>query len=404
MKTLYLCAALAVGEGIAALAPECAPLWPAFAALATLVTLWGYGLGLPGWRYAAMASAGAALFLFASVESENAFRASPWMRKARAREPAAELTPVKRELSRRIGLGLDHERGTADLNRAILLGERWRIPPRMKRVFVDSGTVHVFAISGLHVMVVAQILAVLALLLFLPARWAGTAALPFVWAYVIMIGAPPSAVRAALMASFYFAAPVFWRRPDSVRAWALAFLVMHIVNPRLIANVGSQLSFAVMLALVLVNRYMKAVDLVGEMSTEGAGNRTVVLLRRGAVKFLPTFAAWAIGVPIAACAFGRVTPGALIANLLLIAAAAYSVAAGTVGVLVSFVSERAAAHFNNLAALFTDAMVGISEAVSRLPFANFEIEGWTFVECAEWYALFALTLVLVWLCRRDRVF
>lgn len=377
-KWLFGCAALAAGEAVAARAPTCSELWPVAVAAAALTVLFGYGLDLPGWRYVALAFLGMALFFQASVASENAYRASPWMRGAKRRAKTVETGNwVRREFSRRVGIGLEHDRAVADLNRAILLGERGGLPWRTKKIFVDSGTMHVFAISGLHVMVVAKVLVTLLVACFVPLRWVGLAAIPLLWGYVAVIGFPPSAVRAALMATFYYSAPMFWRRPNAIMSWALTFGIVYVVTPRMIADVGCSLSFVVMLAIILAHRFAKGL---------GNGWRMNLWL---------TFAAWFAGVPIAAHVFGRFTPGGLLANIPLIASAGVTVASGIVGLLVSFVSETLAAHFNNLAALFTHAMVGLSAAVASLPGANFVIAEWSYLQCAAWYALVFLTAYLV---------
>lgn len=375
---LFGCAALAAGEAVAAQVPTWSAVWPIAAGAAALTALFGFGGEIPGWRYGALFLAGMALFFQTSVESEDAYRASPWMRGARRREKAVEdANPIRRDFSRRIGLGLEHDRAVAGLNRAILLGERAGLPWRTKRMFVDSGTMHVFAISGLHVMIVARVLMTILVFCFVPLRWAGLAAIPLLWGYVLVIGSPPSAVRAALMATFHCLAPVFWRRSNGIMSWALTFGIVYVVTPRMIADVGCSLSFVVMLAIILAHRFGKGL---------GNGWR---------MKLWLTFAAWSAGVPIAAHVFGRFTPGGLLANIPLIAAAGVTVVSGMIGLLVSFVSETFAAHFNNLAALFTHAMVGLSAAVASLPGANFVIAEWSYLQCAEWYALFFLAAYLI---------
>lgn len=382
VKWLCYVAMLALGEGVGFYLSRGAYVWPVAAMLALFIALMGYGYRLRGWTYLAVAVSALALALHASLAHEEELRRSPWLRD-RAPRPSASCAmmrplaeALRADLSARVGLGLDAARETAVLNRAILLGERSNIPKATKQIFIESGTIHVFAISGLHVMIVARLFMFLIALVFVPYRLQGVVALPLVWGYVLLIGASPSAVRAATMATFYLLAPILSRRPNGLVSWALAFLLAHLVNPLQIADVGSQLSFAVMLALILASRQ--------------AGG------------FFITFAAWAAGVPIAAMVFGRITPGGLIANLVLLVTAGYSVVAGAVGALVSYLSETLAIHFNNLSALFTDSMVVVSNVVARLPGANFEIEPWGFFECTLWYVAFALGLVLLSLIRARR--
>ncbi len=387
-RLLVACAALAAGEFAASRVPMLAEAWPVAACAALLAAAFGFALAVRGWPAVALALAGAALFLVSALARERACRGSPWLREARPRAVAARPCPamaaVREDFARRAALGIAHDPELVQLNRAILLGARASLSPRLKRTFVESGTIHVFAISGLHVMAVVRVLVLLLQLLFVPRRLVGAAAIPILWGYVALIGSPPSAVRAAAMATLTCLAPLFGRRPNGVVAWSLTFLAVYGVRPALIVDVGCGLSFAVMLAILV------ACDRLRDRP-EGWGKALAV-----------TTAAWAAGVPIAAHVFGRVTPGGLVANLALIPAAGVTVYAGAVGLLASFVSKPLAAHLNALSALFTKAMVVLSEGVSRLPGANVDVPRWPVLLCAEWYLVLALVLVLGSLAKRRK--
>ena len=388
-RLLLACAALAAGEFAASRALGFVEAWPAVVGLAALVALAGFAWSVRGWPLVAIALVGMAAFFLSSLESERSFRERPWMREARVRraEPAHQppaVAAVRRDFARRVALGIEEDAEVVSLNRAILLGERASLSPDLKRTFVESGTIHVFAISGLHVMGVARVLMFLLAFVWLPRRLVGVAAIPLLWGYVILIGAPPSAVRAAGMATLTCLAPLFRRRPDGVVAWSLTYLAVHLMRPSLVVDVGSALSFAVMLSILVV--------------CDALRDR-----REGWTKTLAvTVVAWAAGVPIAAHVFGRVTPGGILANLALLPAAGVTVCAGIVGIVASFASETLAAHLNALAALFTRAMVMLSDFVSRLPGANFEVPRWTVAVCAEWYAALALIWLLHALASRRR--
>ncbi len=385
-KLLVACAALAAGEFAASRVPMLSEAWPVVACGVLLAAVFGFALSVRGWPAVALALAGAALFFGASLAQARVCRGSPWLREARARPHAAPTRPawaaVRRDFARRAALGIAHDPELVRLNRAILLGARTSLSPRLRRTFVESGTIHVFAISGLHVMAVVRVLVFLLQALFVPRRLVGVAAVPLLWGYVALIGSPPSAVRAAAMASLGCLAPAFGRRPNGIVAWSLTFLGVYGSRPALIVDVGCGLSFAVMLAILVVCDRLRD-------RPEGWGKLLAV-----------TAAAWAAGVPIAAHVFGRVTPGGLLANLALIPAAGVTVYAGALGLLASFVSEPLAAHLNGLSALFTKAMVVLSEGVARLPGANVDVPNWSVLLCAEWYCALALVLALGGLAKR----
>lgn len=390
-KWLSVCAAFAFGEWTVSMVPNFSEAWPVAVLVAVLVALWGFGFALPGWWLVFAFVLGVAVFLRSSVSSELMYRDRPWMRKTayartvRCFKPSPLARAVRSDLSGRMGVGLGHSPQSADINRAIMLGERRRLHPDVRRVFVESGSVHVFAISGLHVMIVARIFSVLAAFFAVSLRFRPLVSVPLLWGYVWMVGMPPSAVRAAVMASIYFSAAFFWRKPNAVVSWSIAFLGIHVYAPALIGDIGCRLSFVVMLAIILAARLVKEASTVKQ-------------------HVFVTFAAWASGVPIVAAAFGAVTPGGLLTNFVLVPAAGVAVASGMAGIASSWISERVAAHFNNIAALVTGAMAGVSAAVASFPGANFEICGWGFVESVIWYAVLFCIPVLMRIVAGKRLF
>ena len=286
---------------------------------------------------------------------------------------------VRRDISRRMGIGLDGtEYGAyADVNRAMLLGERSRLPRDVHQAFVESGTLHMFAISGLHVAIVARILTLLLVFAFVPFRLIGLLAAPLLWFYVGITGAGPSAVRAGAMVTICMLAPLFNRRPDGISAWAATFVVFHVVSPESIMSVASALSFTVMLGILLFVEWSKA-------------------FRSRALEVVGfTVAAWAAGVPIVAHMFGTLTPGGVVANFILVPAAGCLVCAAIFGAAASFVSTALAAHLNHAAALLAKGMVGVSWSVAKIPLANITTAPWTFWDCAAWYLVIALSMWLV---------
>ena len=296
------------------------------------------------------------------------------------------LATIRSDLSHRMGLGLEHAPEIANLNRAILLGERNLISQREKELFVQSGTVHLFAISGLHVMLICQVIILALTLLCFPYRWIVLPLIPILSGYVLLTGASASAIRAASMAALYFLMVPFYRRPSAPIIWSLVFLALHLVAPFYLLDIGCQMSFIVVLALIYWGRLndFKEHPLLSYLGF--------------------TLTAWAAGVPIAAHYFGTFTPGGLIANIFLIPAASWSVTTSILGILTSFISSSLAAHFNNLAASITELMTILARLVSSIPGMHIELEPWPVWTCFAWYALFAALLygIHFYRVRRER--
>lgn len=110
-----------------------------------------------------------------------------------------------------------------------------------------AGLSHVVAVSGMHV---AFLVGFLQLILG-KSRKCSLLCLALVWIFVIMVGAPASAVRAGFMQSLLLLAPIFKRENDAITSLSFALAVILLANPFACGNIGLQLSFGAMAGIVL---------------------------------------------------------------------------------------------------------------------------------------------------------
>lgn len=148
----------------------------------------------------------------------------------------------------------------ADLAAAMALGRKDLLTPEQKERFGTAGVMHLFAISGLHVGVVAGLLFFMLRLLggwLLPTRVRTRRLIEFLtgvallWVYVGVTGFAPSAVRAWLMVGTFWSARVFRRRGAPLAALAFSALLVLIWEPRQLFSLGFQLSYAVVAGILL---------------------------------------------------------------------------------------------------------------------------------------------------------
>ena len=121
-----------------------------------------------------------------------------------------------------------------------LVGIRGKLPAQVEADLVDSGLVHVLAVSGLKVAIVAGILAAL---LRQAGRRAALLAIAGVFAYAVVGGASSAAVRSAVMGSLALVAQVIRRDTDPPRSLLLAASLMLGMNPELASDLSFQYSF-----------------------------------------------------------------------------------------------------------------------------------------------------------------
>ncbi|MDX1331782.1 MAG: ComEC/Rec2 family competence protein [Robiginitalea sp.] len=149
--------------------------------------------------------------------------------------------------------GLDEaELGIA---KALLLGDRTRVEPDLYASYRKAGALHLLAVSGLHVGILAAFLYALLRPLqnFRYGRQLrfllGTSLL---WGYALLCGFSPSVVRAVILFSFVSYALYVQRPGQTLHFLALAWIFMLVlINPAWLLQVGFQLSFAAVAALVV---------------------------------------------------------------------------------------------------------------------------------------------------------
>ncbi len=148
--------------------------------------------------------------------------------------------------------------GRAPMVEALVLARREGLDPGLRDAFGLSGTAHLLAISGFHVGVVAGLLLSILRLGGVRPRMAGVGAAGGSWLYVLAIGAPDAALRAALLLSLLAAARLRGRPPMSVGTLSSAFLLLLLWDPGALASVGFQLSFAGTFGLVALRAPLEA--------------------------------------------------------------------------------------------------------------------------------------------------
>lgn len=141
---------------------------------------------------------------------------------------------------------------------ALLLADRSRIDRDTRDAFALTGLMHLLAISGLHVLLVGMALYKLLKPMLNRLNWPwrtveitrAAVTLVLLGTYVVATGAPPSAVRALVMAALLIVGAATERAPNSLNALGVAACVLLLLRPTFLFDVGFQLSFAAVGAIV----------------------------------------------------------------------------------------------------------------------------------------------------------
>lgn len=204
------------------------------------------------------------------------------------------------------------------LAEALLLGTRADLPYEIRELVRETGTVHLLALSGLHVGLFAAAAYGLARLL-LGRGWPSSMfALSAMWAYVLLAGARTPTLRAGLMVSAFMAHNLLWgRKLDALSAWGLALFVVLLLMPESAYDMGAMMSFGAVLSLLVLGfkapkgggpiRYLVSGLAAGVVVTVGIA--PLVSSAYGEVKLLgPVFTVLSIPPMLLLMALGALSP------------------------------------------------------------------------------------------------
>src|SRR5207253_3696112 len=147
--------------------------------------------------------------------------------------------------------GLDDAPEVRSFLSGIVLGLRHETPEDIEEPFQQTGTLHLFAVAGLHVAIVATLLWMLATLARLSRKWATAVIIPLLFFYAAVTGLHVSSLRAATMASILIGGLFFERKVFLANSLAAAAFFILCWNTNELFSTGFQLSFAVVGAIVL---------------------------------------------------------------------------------------------------------------------------------------------------------
>lgn len=135
----------------------------------------------------------------------------------------------------------------------IILGNKQIFSEKIKNNLSITGTSHITAISGMNIVIISNIIMFILIGLGLWRKQAFYFSLVLIFLFILMVGAPASAVRAGIMGAILLYAQKIGRLSSAARIMVFAGTIMLIINPLLLRyDIGFQLSFLAVLGLIYI--------------------------------------------------------------------------------------------------------------------------------------------------------
>ena len=247
----------------------------------------------------------------------------------------------------------------------LILGEKASFSEDLRKSFIDTGTIHIVALSGYNITIVAEWF--MKLFSFLPIRFGIGAGILAILLFVLMTGGASTAIRAGIMATLALYARASGRNYDVARALLLAGVIMILINPFVLAyDVSFQLSFIATIALIFftpkIEQYFLWVPKHFKL-------RDIVSV---------TFAVYIFVLPFILYKMGNLSLVALPANVLILPFIPLTMILGFLTGLLGVINYFLSIPFGYVSYLLLHCELGVINFFSQIPFASLIIPDFPF--------------------------
>ncbi|MFA5927026.1 MAG: ComEC/Rec2 family competence protein [Patescibacteria group bacterium] len=278
----------------------------------------------------------------------------------------------------------------SSLASGILLGQKRSIPQVFRDDLAKTGLTHIVALSGFNVTIIVVALSEL-LLLWFGRKIVFLASGAVVLLFVVMTGAAPSIVRAAIFSLLIVFGRNIGRQPHQANLTLLAAVSMLLVNPFLLFyDIGFQLSFLAFTGLVYVSPVIKT------------------FFERGRLKRIPQFISAPLAdtlgaqvavLPIIAYNFGQISLIAPVANIAVLWVVPISMLFIALIIFFGLIWKPLGITFALLAYAPITYILKTVQLFSKVPFAAVEIGGGSIVIFGM--IVLALFVIVLYMLKRS---
>lgn len=301
---------------------------------------------------------------------------------------ASLIYPLRRSISHFLDSLIGGEE--SKFLRGLAIGDRSEISPEVKTSFINSGVMHILAVSGLHVGLITIIFLGLLNALRIPEKPKVILLCAFLIFYIFLTGSAPSVVRAVVMAIVVLGAKLFERKSDILNSLAFAALVVLMVDAQQLFMAGFQLSFAAVLSIALL--YPKFYSL--------EKNLPETLRQKSFVKAIFSLICVSLSaglgtLPFTSFYFGKIPVIGLLANLVIVPMSGIVLALGVTTIVVSFLWTSLASFYAEAARLSASVLLESVKFFGNLSFSYVDAH-FTLWQTLIYYALLVVVVNVGW--------
>jgi len=273
--------------------------------------------------------------------------------------------PVRRSVSERLERFIGGEE--AQFLKGLLIGERSDISADVKNAFINSGVLHIIAVSGLHVVVVVFIIFMLLRILRVGEKTRIIITCLFLFYYIFLTGAAASVARSVIMAALFMCAGLLERRSDIYNTLGFSAMLLVLFDAKQLFQPGFQLSFVAVFSLVYL--YPKVYGLKRYLPPRLRNSRIALPL----IAAVSVSVAAGIGtLPFTSLYFGKISVVSFLANVIVVPLSNVILALGMFMIGLSYIWSPLAGVYAECTSLLTWLLLRCVQFLGSVPFAYVE--------------------------------
>jgi competence protein ComEC len=270
-----------------------------------------------------------------------------------------------------------HNSQTAALLKGLLVGDRSEISDETKTNFINSGVVHVLAVSGLHVAYI------LLIFLFIFGRFniylRSVLTIVGIIVFIYLTGASASVVRASIMGIVLITAYLTNRSTNIYNSIALSAFIILIINPNDLFDPGFQLSYAAVISIVVFTPFFQK---------QIYNSRIKNLFIKKFFLFCAVSLAAQIGtIPFTLFYFRKLSLISIAGNIIIVPMIGIIISLGILTLVLGVFWFNAALIFASVNDLCTSFIFNITHLLSNLKFSFITINQFTILNAISFYSL-----------------
>jgi len=255
----------------------------------------------------------------------------------------------------------------ASFIKGLILGYRGEISKDVQQYFINTGTYHILAVSGLHVGIITSMFFVLTSFLRVSFVLRVLLTILGLIFYAFVVGLPPSVVRASIMASIVLIGMAIERRIDIFNLLGFSAIVILFFDSKQILHPGFQLSFSAVASISYF--YPK----IFNFFSKNFPFATKWFISPIASLFIASISAQILTLPFVVAYFSKISIISILANVFIVPLVSLAVPLGFATLLLYPVSGFIAQMMANSLWLTLNLSITLAKFFAHLPFAYIEV-------------------------------